>query len=63
MTKMGNIVPRAELEPIFLACQVGVLTITTPRLPNVITLTASTCLYGSLSDRSVQMTILIPLEL
>ena len=43
---MENIAPRAGIEPMSLAFQAYLLTVTAPRLPDVITLLI-TCLYGS----------------
>ena len=48
---MGNIVPRAGIESTSLAFQTSVLTITPPRLPDVITIPTNTCLNGSLPER------------
>ena len=48
--KIGNIVPRAGMEPTSLASLASVLTITPLRLPDVTTLPKPTCLCGSLPD-------------
>ena len=45
--KMGNIVPRARIEPTSLAFHA-----TPPRLPDVTILSMPTCLCGSLSERA-----------
>ena len=55
--KMGNSVYRAAIEPTSLAFRASVLTITSPRLPDIITLYTPTCLCGSLPEKSVQTTI------
>ena len=52
--KMGNIVPRAGIETTSLTFSVSVLTITPLSFPNVTSLPMSTCLCGSLPERSVQ---------
>ena len=57
--KMGNLVPRQGISGILDQCA----TIIPHRLPDVITLPMPTCLFGSLSERSVQITTPIPLEL
>ena len=49
--KMGNIAHRAEIGP------------TPPSLPHVTTLPTPTSLRGSLPERSVQTTTLVPMEL
>ena len=41
--KMGNIAPRAGIEPTSLAFQARLLTIIPPRLPDVTTLPMPTC--------------------
>ena len=56
ITKIGNSAPRVGIEPTSLAVSANALTITIPRLPDVTTLPKSTCLCGSLSERSVQNT-------
>ena len=43
VTKMGNIVRGAEIEPTCLAFQTSVLTISSPRLPDVITTPTPAC--------------------
>ena len=54
---MGNVALRKGIEPTSLAFQVGVLTTSPPRLPDVTTLPTPTCLCESLSlpKRSVQI--------
>ena len=52
--KMGNIVAGTEIEPTSLAFRASVLTITSPRLPDVTTILMPTCLCCSLPERSVQ---------
>ena len=54
---MENNVPRAGFEPTSLEPWASVLIITSPNLLDDITLSKSTCLCGSLHDRSVQTTI------
>ena len=54
--KMGNIAPRAEIEPTSLAFRASVLTITPPRIPYVTTLSKPAYLCGSMPERSVQTT-------
>ena len=61
--KMENIVPRVGTEPITLAFWASVLTIASPRLPDVTILQMPPCLCGSLTERLVQTTTLVPLEL
>ena len=57
--KMGNIVPRVEIDDISLALRTSVLTIITQlRLSDVTTVPTLTCLCGSLPERSVQSTTL-----
>ena len=56
LMKMGNIAPRAGIEPTSLAFQVNGVTITPPRLPDVTTLPSPIYLCGSLPERSVQTT-------
>ena len=51
--KMGNIVPRAGIEPTSLAFQASVLTITLHRLPDVTTIPTRPCLCSSLPERAV----------
>ena len=53
---MGNIAPRAGIEPTSLAFLASELTITPPRLPDVTTLHMSACSRGTLPERSVQTT-------
>ena len=53
--KMRNIVPRAGIKP---TLQISVLTITPPKLTDVITLSTSTSTSTSLSDRSLWTTTL-----
>ena len=54
---MGNSVPSVEIEPSPLELQVRALTITPPRLPDVITLPTTTSLCSSLPEELVQTTI------
>ena len=58
MIKMGYIAPRVGPELTSFAFYTGVTTVTTPRLPDAITLPTPTCLCGSLPERSVQTTAL-----
>ena len=46
--KMGNIAPTVGIESTSLVRQDNVLSITPPRLPDVIILSTPTCLCGSL---------------
>ena len=55
-TTRGNIVHRVAFEPTPLAFQASALTITPSRLPGVNTLSIPICLYGSVSETSVQTT-------
>ena len=57
--KMRNIVPRAGIEPTTLAFRARVLTIIPPRLFDVTTIPTSTCLCGSLPERSLQTTTFV----
>ena len=57
--KMGNIVPRTAIKPTSLTFWISVLTITSPRLPDVSMLSTHTCLYDSLPQRSVQPTTIL----
>ena len=61
--KMGNTAPRVRLEPTYLVIGTSVLTITPPRLRDVTTLPAPTCLCSSLPERSVHLTRTVPMEL
>ena len=64
VTKMGNIVSRAGIESTSLALQASVLPLhDIGFLPDVTTICTATCLCSSLPQRSVQTTILVPLEL
>ena len=56
LMKVGNIVPRAEIEPTSLAFWASVLTITPHRVPDVTNVPMPTCLRSSLPERSVQIT-------
>ena len=58
--KMGNIIPRAGLEPTSLAFQASVLPYSPCRLPDVNTMPIPTCLCSSFPQRSVQTTALTP---
>ena len=60
--KMGIIAPRAGIEPTSAEFGVRMLTITPLRLSDVTTLSMPTCLCGSLHERSVQTTTLVPLH-
>ena len=51
--EMGNIAPRAGIEPTFLGFWASALTITPPRLPDVTALPMPTCLYVALPEMSV----------
>ena len=57
--KMGNIVPRAGLEPTSLAFQANVLPLHHVGFPDVTTIPMSTSLCGTLPQRSVQTTTYI----
>ena len=61
--KMGSIVPRAGIELTSLDFRASVLTISPPKPLDVTILPMSTCLCGSLPERSVQTATLVPLEL
>ena len=61
--KMENVVPRVEIKPTSLALWASVLPLHPIGFPDVTTLPMSSCLCGSLPERSVQTTTLIPLEL
>ena len=54
--KMGNIEPRAGVEPASLAFRASVFTITPPRLPDFNTAPMRTCLCYFMRQRSVQTT-------
>ena len=56
---MGNTVPRAGLELTSMAFQTSVLPLNNVCSLNVPTIPRSTCLCGTLSQRSVQTTTLI----
>ena len=56
LATMGNIAPRAGIEPTSLAFRVSLLTITPLRLPDVATLFTPNCLCDSSSERPVQFT-------
>ena len=60
---MGNIAPRAVIEPTSLAFHANVLTITPLWLPGFTIVPTLICLCGSLPKRSAQTTILVPLKL
>ena len=51
---LGNVAPRARIEPTSFAFRARVLTFTPPKLTDV-----TTRLYGSLPERSVQSTTLL----
>ena len=57
--KIGTSAHRAGIEPMSLAFQASVLSITQPRLPDVTTVPTPTCICGSLPERSVQTTTLV----
>ena len=57
--KMENIVPRVGLKPTSLAFWASVLSFQTCRLPDLTTMHMSSCLCGSLPQRSVQTTIIL----
>ena len=56
--KMGNIVPGAGIEAIFITFHASVLTNTPPRLPYVAIAPTPTCLGSSLPESSVKITTL-----
>ena len=60
VAKMGNIVPRAGLKP---TSRATLLPLHHVGFPGVTTIPMPTCVCGSLSQRSVQITTLILLEL
>ena len=60
--KIGNIVPRVEIEPTPLTFQASVLRVTHVCLPDVTIIHMPTHLNSSIAERSVQPTTLIPLE-
>ena len=53
---MGNVAARAGIKPILLASRTSLLTISSPRFPNVFTVSTPTCLCSPLSVRSAQRT-------
>ena len=55
--EMGNIAPRAVVEPTSLALGANMLTITPPRLPDIILLPMLIYLCSFLPERSVQLLI------
>ena len=55
----GNSAPREGIEPTSLAVRTSVLSVTPPRLPNVITLSTPICLCGSCSEWSVETTTMV----
>ena len=61
--QMGNIVPRAVINPKSLAFRASVLTITPLRLSNVTTVSMPTSLCSFMPQRSVLTTTPVPLEL
>ena len=61
--KMGNIVPRAGLEPTPLAFWASVLPLHHIGFPDDTAIPTPTCLCGSLPHMLVQTTTLIPFEL
>ena len=58
--KMGNIAPRAGIEPASLAFQASLLTITQHSLVDITILATPTCLCSSLPERSVHTTTFYP---
>ena len=54
--KMGNTMPRAELEPTSLAFWASVLPLHHIGFPDIITIPTPTCLYSSLPQRPVHTT-------
>ena len=59
---MGNIVPRAGIEPTSLGFRTSVLTIKPPRVPNVSIISTPICPCGSLPERSAQTITLVLLN-
>ena len=59
--KMGNIVPRAAIEHTSLAFWAFILALHHICFPDGTTVSISTCLCGSLPQRSLQTTTLVPL--
>ena len=57
--EIGTIAPRVGIKPTFLLLWATVLTITSPRLPDITMLHTPTCLFGSMPDRSMLTTIYI----
>ena len=57
--KRRNVAPRVRFEPLPLAFQVSVLTITPPILPDAIAICMTTCLCCFLPERSLQITTLL----
>ena len=55
MMKMGKIAPKDGIEPTSLAFWSSVLTITSPRLPDVVILPTATCIYDVLPKRAVHI--------
>ena len=60
---MGHKVCRVGIESTSLAFHTSVLTITPTMFPDIVIVLIPTYICGSLSERSVQTTMLIPLEL
>ena len=57
VTKMGNIVPRAGMQPTYISGILGECVHATPcRLPDVTPIPTPTCVCSSLPQRSVQTT-------
>ena len=60
---IGNMLPRAGIEPTSLAIRDGVIAIIPLRIPDVTSVPIPTCIFGSLPQSSVQTTTPVPLEL